>query len=151
MTHGESAASSSMPKSVAGLAILLLVVAAFFGFLNGQKVKALRATVATSQAARDAAELRAREKLSGSTGVAVTKEEPGKVAEGENKAAKAEAQLAQIQKEKADLQAKLDNNQQEHAALQGHMQEVEKNPNASAADSPAAIAPATDLQSQVDD
>src|SRR5262249_18713571 len=81
MTHRESAASSSMPKSVAGLTILLLVVGAFFGFLNGQKVKALRATVATSQAARDAAELRAREKLSASTGAAVTKEEQGKVAE----------------------------------------------------------------------
>jgi hypothetical protein len=140
-----------MPKSVAGLAILLLVVAAFFGFLNGQKVKALRATVATSQAARDAAELRTREKLSASTGVAVTKEEPGKVAEGENRAAKAEAQLAQIQKEKADLQAKLDDNQKELAALQAHTQEGEKNPNASVPGSPAAIAPATDLQSQVDD
>jgi seryl-tRNA synthetase len=150
MTHRELAASSSTPKSVAGLAILLLVVAAFFGFLNSQKMKALRATVVTGQAARDVAERRIHEQ-STSNGAAVTKEQPGKVAEAENRAAKAEAELAQIQKEKADLQAKLDDNQNELAALQARMQETQKNPNASAAGSPAATAPAADLQSQLDD
>jgi seryl-tRNA synthetase len=151
MTDRESAASSSTPKSVVGLAILLLVLAAFFGFLNSQKMKTLRGTVATAQAARDAAERRIRDKLSGSTGATATKEEPGKTAEAENRTAKAEAELTQIQKEKADLQAKLNDNQKELAALQARMQEGEKDPNASAAGSPAAIAPAADLQSQLDD
>jgi seryl-tRNA synthetase len=148
MTHRESAASSSTPKSVAGLAILLLVLAAFFGFLNNQKMKTLRATVATAQAARDVAERRIREKLNPSAGGAV--EDQGKIAQAENRAAKAEAELAQIQKEKADLQTKLDENQKEIASLQTPVKEAEKNPDVSPADSPA-TAPAADLQSQVDD
>jgi hypothetical protein len=151
MTDRESAASFSTPKSVAGVAILLLVLAAFFGLLNSQKMKALHATAATAQAARDAAERRIREKLNTSAGGTVAKEEQGKVAEAENRAAKAEAELAQTQKEKADLQAKLDENQKETASLQNRAEETEKNPNASAADSPAATAPAADLQTQLDD
>ena len=149
MTHRESAASSSTPKSVAGLAILLLVLAAFFGFLNSQKMKTLRATVATAQAARDVAERRIREKLNPSANGAV--EDQSKIAQAENRAAKAEAELAQIQKEKADLQTKLDENQKETASLQTPVQEAEKNPNASPTDNSAATAPAADLQSQVDD
>ena len=148
MTHRESAASSSTPKSVAGLAILLLVLAAFFGFLNSQKMKTLRATVATAQAARDVAERRIREKPNPSASGAV--EDQGKIAQAENRAAKAEAELAQMQKEKADLQTKLDENQKEIASLQTPVKEAEKNPNVSPADSPA-TAPAADLQSQVDD
>jgi len=148
MTHRESAASSSTPKSVAGLAILLLVLAAFFGFLNSQKMKTLRVTVATAQAARDAAERRIREKLNPSAGGAV--EDQGKVAQAENRAAKAEAELAQIQKEKADLQTKLDENQKEIASLQTPVNKAEKNPNASPADN-SPTAPAADLRSQVDD
>jgi hypothetical protein len=149
MTHRESAAFSSTPKSVAGLAILLLLLAAFFGFLNSQKMKTLRATVATAQAARDVAERRIREKLNPSAGGAV--EDQDKVAQAENRAAKAEAELAKIQKEKADLRTKLDENQKEIASLQTPVQEAEKNPNASPADNSAATAPAADLQSQVDD
>ena len=148
MTHRESAASSSTPKSVAGLATLLLVLAAFFGFLNSQKMKTLRTTVATAQAARDVAERRIREKPNPSAGGAV--EDQGKIAQAENRAAKAEAELAQMQKEKADLQTRLDENQKEIASLQTPVKESEKNPNVSPADSPA-TAPAADLQSQVDD
>jgi multisubunit Na+/H+ antiporter MnhG subunit len=97
MVAKESAASSSTPKSVAGLAILLLILAAFFGFLNTQKMKALRVTVATAQAARDATERRIHEKLNTSAGGAV--EEKNKVTEVENRATKAEAELAQTQNE----------------------------------------------------
>src|SRR6266498_3457669 len=149
MTHRESAAFSSAPKSVAGLAILLLILAAFFGFLNAQKMKALRVTVATVQAARDAAEGRVHERLNTSAGGAV--EEQGKVAEAEDRAVKAKAELAQTQKEKADLQAKLDEKQKEIASSQMRGQEAEKNPNASTADSSAATDSAADLQPQLDD
>jgi hypothetical protein len=149
MTHRESAASSATPKSVASLAILLLVLAAFFGFLNTQKMKALRVTVATGQAARDADECRTHEKLNTSVSGAIG--EQSKVVEAESKAAKAEAELAQAQKEKADLQAKLDEHQTETAPLQMRGQEGEKNPTTSTADSPAATAPAADSQSQLDD
>jgi uncharacterized protein YeeX (DUF496 family) len=148
MAHPESVVSTLAPKSVAGLAIVLLVLAALFGFLNGQKMKALRTTAINAQAARDAAERRIREKPNTSAGGAA--EEKGKGAEADNRAAKAEAELRQVQKEKADLQAKLDENQKELAALEAHAQETEKNPNTSA-DNSAATAPAADLQSQVDD
>jgi hypothetical protein len=149
MTHRESAASSATPKSVAGLAILLLVLAAFFGILNTQKMKALRVTVANGQAARDAGERRTHEKLNTSVGGTVG--EQSKVAEAESRAAKAEAELAQAQKEKADLQAKLDEHQTEIASSQTRGQEADKDPTTSTADSPAATAPAADSQSQLDD
>jgi hypothetical protein len=149
MMHRESAASSSTPKSVAGLAILLLALAAFFGFLNTQKMRALRATGATAQAARDTAERRIREKLDTPAGGTV--EQQGKVAQAENRAAKAEADLAQIQKEKADLQAKLDEKQKESTSLQKLAGEAGKNQNGSAADSPVQTTTAADLQSQLDD
>jgi uncharacterized protein YeeX (DUF496 family) len=148
MTHRESAVTAVTPKGVAGFAVLLLVLAAFFGFLNTQKMKTLRATVATAQAARDAAERGIREKLNPSAGGAV--EDQGKLAQAENRAAKAEAELARIQKEKADLETKLDENQKEIASLQTPVQEAKKNPNASPADN-SATASAADLQSQVDD
>jgi predicted RNase H-like nuclease (RuvC/YqgF family) len=152
MMHRESAVSSSAPKSVATLVILLLVLAAFFGFLNTQKMKALRATVATAQAARDAAERRIREKLNTpADGGTVVKEQQGKVAEAENRTAKAEADLSQIQKDKADLQAKLDENRKELVSLQQRMEEAGKNPNGAASDSAAPTAGAADLQSQLDD
>jgi uncharacterized protein YeeX (DUF496 family) len=148
MTHRESAVSAVTPKGVAGFAVLLLVLASFFGFLNTQKMKTLRATLATAQAARDTAERGIRDKLSPSAGGAV--EDQGKLAQAENRAAKAEADLAQIQKEKADLETKLDENQKEIASLQTPVQEAKKNQNASPPDN-SATAPAADLQSQVDD
>jgi len=149
MAHPQSVVSTLTPKSVAGLAIVLLALAAVFGFLNGQKIKALRAGVANAQAARDAAERRMREKVK--TAPSGTAEEQAKLAEAENRAAKAEAQLAQVQKEKADLQAKLNENQKESASSQTPVSDIEKNSNASAADSPAPAAPAVDVQAQVDD
>ena len=58
---------------------------------------------------------------------------------------------AQVQKEKADLQAKLDASQQEIASLQKRAEEA-KNANGSVtAGSPADSAQTADLQSQVDD
>jgi cell shape-determining protein MreC len=149
MTDRESAASSSTPKSVAGLAILLLVLAAFFGFLNTQKVKTLRVTVATAQAARDAAERRIREKLNTSGGGVL--DEKNKVTEAENRAAKAEAELLQTQKEKADLETKLDEKQKEPASLQMRGEEAGKNPDASTTDTPDPSASDAGLQSQLAD
>jgi hypothetical protein len=151
MAQPQSVVSTLTPKSVAGLAITLLVLAAVFGVLNSQKIKALRAGVANAQAARDAAERRIREKLNTATSDTVQKEVQGKVAEAENRAAKAEAELVHVQKENADLRAKMDDNQKELAALQARIGEGEGNPNTSAALSPVATAPSADLQAQLDD
>jgi len=149
MTHPESAASSSTPKSVAGLAILLLILAACFAFLNTQKVKTLRVTLATTQAARDAAERRIHDKssLAGSE----SPEEQSKIAEAQNRAAKAEAELAQAQKEKADVQTKLEESQKEVASLQIRRAEAANGLNASNAEISGTITSDADLQSQLAD
>jgi hypothetical protein len=148
MTHPESAASSSTPKSVVGLAILLLMLAACFAFLNTQKVKTLRVTLATTQAARNAAERRIHDKSS----VAGTEspEAQSKITEVQNRAAKAEAELVQAQKEKVELQTKLDESQKEIASLQVRRAET-NNLNASNADISGAITSDADLQSQLAD
>src|SRR6266516_2375493 len=152
MTPRESAVFGATPKSVTGLAIAFLVLAGFFGFLNTKKVKALRTNAANAQAVRDAAEHgQANANLnappSGTAGV----EQGGKVAGAEDRAAKAEAELAQVQKEKTDLQAKLDANQQEIASLQ-KAAEASKNANPPVAgSSPTEGAQTAELQSQVDD
>jgi len=144
MTPRESAVFGATSKSVTGVAIAFLVVAAFFGFLNTQKVKALRTNAANAQAARDAAERRQAN--------ANLNAPPGGTAGAEDRAAKAEAELAQVQKEKTDLQAKLDANQQEITSLQKRVEEAGKNANPSIAGSPPAESAQTaDLQSQVDD
>src|SRR6476469_284889 len=117
MTPRESASFPVTSKSVAGLAIVFLVLAAFFGFLNIQKVKALRANAGNAQIAR----------------------------------VEAERGQAQIQKEKADLQAKLDASQQEIASLQKRAEEANNANAAVTGGSPAEGAQTADLQSQVDD
>ena len=124
MANTGSAFFTAKQRTVSGLAILFLLAAAFFGFLNSQKMKALRANTANAIAARDAAERReAHEKLNAAAGGTTGAEE---------RATKAEEELAQVQKEKADLQAKLD---AEMASLQKRVGE----------------APSANLQAQVDD
>src|SRR5437667_11269872 len=103
------------PRSMSRLAIIFLVLAAFFGLLNSYKVKALRANVASTQATSDATPGHGQEAAKSTAGTAGAKQ--GKTAEGENRLAKAEAALAQAEKEKAELQAKLDSSQQEITTL----------------------------------
>jgi hypothetical protein len=153
MTPRESAVFGVTSRNVTGLAIAFLVLAAFFGFLNSQKVKALRASAANAQAVRDAAERRqAKEKQNAPSTVTPGTEQQSKLSEVENRASKAEAELAQLRKEKTDLQAKLDANQQESASLQKRLEEAGKNTDASIAGSPPAESAQTAaLQSQLDD
>ena len=142
MTPREPALVAVTSKSVTGVAIAFLALAAFFGFLNSQKVKALRAGSGERRVAPA--------KLNEAKGRTAGAEQPSKIAEAENRAAKAEAELAQVQKEKADLQAKLDASQQETAASQKGLDETGKAA-ASADGSQAAPAQTADLQSQIDD
>src|SRR2546430_104360 len=96
MLRPKSTMSAATSKIVVILAFLCLMIAAIFGLLGSYKVDALRTEVASANAARDAAEhrrvtqeteLKARE-------TAVAGEE-AKIAEAENRAAKAGAELAQ--------------------------------------------------------
>jgi hypothetical protein len=152
MANWEWVLSTAAQRTVSGLTIVFLVLAAFFGFLNIQKVKSLRTNATNAQVARDAVERRhAQQALNAQTGGTAGAEQQSKIAEAENHAAKAEADLAQVQKEKADLQAKLDANQQEIASLQ-KAAEASKNANPPVAgSSPTEGAQTADLQSQVDD
>lgn len=153
MTPRESAVFGVTSKNVTGLAIACLVLAAFFGFLNSQKLKVLRANAANVQAVGGAAERRrAPEKQNALSDVTPGTEQQSKLSEAENRAAKAEAELAQAQKEKIDLQAKLDANQQEIASLQKRVEDAAKNTTPSIAGSaPAETAQTGDLQPQLDD
>jgi predicted RNase H-like nuclease (RuvC/YqgF family) len=138
MTPRESAVFGVTAKRMTGLAIAFLVLSAFFGFLNIQKLKTVRANAANAQAGRDAAEHRqANAKPNPPAGG--NDEQQAKIAAAENRAGKSETELAQVQKEKADLQAKLDASQQEIASLQKRVEETGKS------------AQTTELQSQIDD
>jgi cell shape-determining protein MreC len=144
MTQRESALFTVTPGSLSGLAVIFLLVAAFFALLNGQKVKMLRANAATPRAPVVA---RVNAPTAGTTGA-----QEGKTADTE-RAAKAEAALAQAEKEKADLKGKLDASQQEIAALRQRATGTQTNssPSAPVNPAPADNAQSADLQSQVDD
>jgi hypothetical protein len=153
MLRSNVASSAVTPKTVIALSVLFLILAAIFGLLNSQKVKTLRTNAMNAEAARDLAEHRrvARER-NVETGETTPTGADGKITEAENKAAKAEAELAQAQKEKADLQGKLDANQNEIVSLQKRVGELETGAKPAPAGSPGAVvAPATDLQTQLDD
>jgi uncharacterized protein HemX len=137
MAQRESALFTITPGSLSGLALIFLLLAAFFALLNGQKVKALRAN-ATTPGAPVLAKVNASTR--GTTGA----QEQGKTADTEDRVAKAEAALAQTEKEKADLKGKLDASQQEIAALRQRAAGTQTNSNPSA---PGAPAPADNAQS----
>jgi predicted nucleic acid-binding Zn-ribbon protein len=147
MAERESAPFTVTPASVSGVAVIFLVLAALLGFLNTQKVKALRANATSVQSSAGGQRQAETKVLMGGTSTAKADE---KAMEAEERATKAEAGLAQVEKEKADLQGKLDASQQEIAALR----ERAAGANGSVPDStaaPAQIAQSADLQSQLDD
>jgi FtsZ-interacting cell division protein ZipA len=150
MVPPSSATSPVTQKNVIGLSVLFLVLAAIFGALNGQKVKALRANVANAEVVRRAVESRrVTQQRNLKTRETTETGEKDKIAAAENRAAKAEEQFAQLQKEKADLQTRLDANQSEIASLQKRVEEAEKA--AKPSETPAVGPSAADLQAQLDD
>jgi predicted RNase H-like nuclease (RuvC/YqgF family) len=108
-------------------------------------VKALRANVATPHASVTA-------KVNASTGATTGAQQQGKTADTD-RAVKAEATLAQAEKEKTDLKGKLDASQQEIAALRERAAGMQTNSNTSTpgTSAPADNAQSPDLQSQVDE
>jgi hypothetical protein len=144
MAQRESALFTVTPGTLSGLAVIFLLLAAFFAVLNGQKVKALRANVVTSRAPVAA-------KVNALTGGTTGAQQQGKTAP--DRAAKAEAALAQAEKEKADLKGKLDASHQEIAALRQRTAATQTNSNSTPPGNPAPgdNAQSADLQSQLDD
>src|SRR5580765_847281 len=143
MAQSESALFTVTPGSLSGLAVIFLLLAAFFALLNGHKVKALRADAVTARAPVPA------KVMEGATGA----QQKDKTADTADRAGKAEAALAQAEKEKADLTGKLDASQQEIAALRQRAagMQTNSNPSAPGNTAPAENAQSADLQSQVDD
>jgi len=146
MAQRESALLTATPGTLSGLAVIFLLLAAFFALLNGHKVKALRGNAATARAPVPAA------KINASTAGTTRAQQQGKTADPD-RAAKAEAALAQADKEKADLKGKLDASQQEIAALRQRAARPETTSSSSASGNPAPADNAQNaaLQSQVDD
>jgi hypothetical protein len=145
MAQRASALFMITPRSLSGLAVIFLLLAAFFALLNGQKVKALRAN-ASAPGAPIIARVNAPTAGAGA-------QQQGKTADAANRAAKAEAALAQAEKEKADLKGQLDASQQEIAALRQHAAGAATNsiPSGTGNPAPADNAQSGDLQSQVAD
>jgi hypothetical protein len=139
------------PKTLLGISTVILIFAAVFGFLNVARVKGLETNLATTAAARDAAEQRRVQQeerlLTRRSSTSPTPAAAGP--EAEAKAAKAEADLAQVLKEKADLQNKLQASQAEITSLQNRMQEPTPSVEATSANPGAASA--AELQAQLDD
>jgi len=164
MMRPKSAISAVTPKTVIGLSVVLLMLAAIFGLLNSHKVKTLRTNAVKADTARDTAEHRgAAQKRTPETRETTVAGGDAKIVEAESKAAKAEAELKQVQKDKTELQAKLEANQNEIGSLQKRIEEAEKaakpaaSPVAPAASpvapaaSPVAPASSPELQAQLDD
>jgi hypothetical protein len=146
MQVSKAMAMASTPTGVIGLSVALLVLAAIFGVLNKQKIKALHTHVANADAARDAAELkRLDDEKKMKAREATVAAAAAKVAETEGKVSKAEAELVQLQTEKVELQTKLQANQAEVAAMQKRVEEAGARP----ADPGAPTV--TEMQAQLDE
>jgi len=128
----------------------MLAFAAVFGFLNVARVKGLETNLATTVAARDAAEQR---RAAQEQRLLIHRTSPSPTAtpnaEAEAKAAKAEADLAQVLKEKSDLQTKLQATQAEVTSLQNRLQEP--SPSVEATSVNPGAASSAELQAQLDD
>src|SRR5262249_31327407 len=107
MAQRESALFTVTPGRLSALAVIFLLLAAFFALLNGQKVNAFRGTAAPARAW-------VPEKINATTAGPTRAKQQRKTADL-GRATKAEAALAQAEKEKADLKSKLDASQQEIA------------------------------------
>src|SRR2546423_10399278 len=141
----------SSPKTLLGISTVLLIFAAVLGLLNVARVKGLETNLTSTAAARDAAEQRRasqEERLLSRRGESSSGATTPS-AESESKAAKAEADLTQVLKEKADLQTKLQASQAEVTSLQNRLQEPSPSVEATSANPGAASG--AELQAQLDD
>jgi hypothetical protein len=134
------------PRNLSGLAVIFLLLAAFFALLNGHKVKALRADAVLTRAPLAV-------KVNAATDQTTEGQEPGKTVGTADRAAKAEAALVEAEKERADLKGKLDASQQEIAVLRERAAGAGTNLNQAAPSTSASAADpqSGDLLSQVDD
>ena len=147
MQLSPSGTGIATPKNIIGVSVVVLLAAAVFGVLNGQKLKTIRVVAANAEAARDAVEKRRlAEQKDIKAREAVAEQAKTRAAEAETVAAKVQADLAQMQTEKADLQTKLQANQTEVASLQRRIEEA----GGKSADNPGAPS-SNEMQAQLDE
>lgn len=152
MAGSTSIGVAASPRNVLGLAALFLIAAGIFGALNTQKTKALRVGLTDAESAKTMAEARraamekqikARDAVTSANNTASTK--PG---ESDVKLAKAQSDLEQVQKEKAELTTKLQENETAMAALQ---KQLETGSGAKPAEANPGAANPGELQAQLDE
>ena len=139
---------TSAPKTLIGISLLLLTLAAVFGVLNKLKLKGLHADGPNITTQREVTERRhVAEAKTLTVRDVIASEAAEALTEAESKAAKAEAQLAEARKEKADLQAKLETNEAEITSLHKNIEDVTGKP---AGEIPG-VATATEMEAQLDE
>src|SRR5205823_3782328 len=120
---------SLTPKTLVATSVLLLALAGVFGFLNTQKAKSLRESAVSATTARDDVERRrTAEQKQLKEREATVATATAKITENENRVAKAESDLIQLQTERNDLQGKLQAAQAEVSTLQTKVEEAGAKP-----------------------
>jgi len=132
------------PKTLLGTSILILVFASGFSILNTIRVKALHASLTSATAAEHRRVMQEQKPGSGRANASPV---TAANADTESKAAKAEADLTQVLKEKADLQTKLQASQAEIASLQNRTE----GPGPEATSVNPGAPSTAELQAQLDD
>jgi FtsZ-interacting cell division protein ZipA len=146
MAQSKSALSAVTPRLLIGLVVVFLLLVAGFGVLNGQKLKPFPQAATTADPGVPV-------RVNATTNGVATAGQQSKTADTEDRVVRSEAALAQAEKEKADLKAKLEASQQEIAALRQRVADPDTDPNSSGSSTPepADNAQTADLQSQVND
>ena len=114
-----------MAKILISLSILFLTLSAVFGVLNTNNARVLRQLSDKNQAARVEAErLRLAKEKDGEKGETAAQAVLAKHTDFETKIAGAEAELIRTRTEKAEIQARLQEDQKEIAQLQRRLEEA---------------------------
>jgi len=131
MTPRGSAVFGVTAKSVSGLAIAFLVLAAFFGFLNIQKIKAVRMNAAQATDARATAERRQaqvqKEKADLQTKLDGDQQEIASLQKRVEEAGKS-TQTADLQSQVDDLRHQLDSAEKEKVFLSEKLEDGQGRP-----------------------
>jgi hypothetical protein len=137
------------PKTLLGISMVILIFASGFSILNAIRVKTRHANFAgVAAGGSDTPERRQlMQEQAPTSAKANARPMASPDADTESKAAKAEADFAQVLKEKADLQSKLQASQAEITSLQNRTQE----PGPEAASVNPGAPSTAELQAQLDD
>jgi Tfp pilus assembly protein PilV len=139
----------STPRTLIGISVFLLALSATVGLLNSQKTRGLRAQVAQSDVARNAAEhlrITRESELKGREAAVLAAN--ARFDETRTKVASTEAELIKTQNEKNDLETKRRENEAEIAQLRKRSDETQGGPAVTINSSTAST---SELRAQLED